>query len=154
MPPGNPQCRGIGGPSYRPAGRRRHRRIACTSGPSSRDRFLSISGTLPCVACAVPACAEHTIVPDAKWTHPIKFVDSKVVIMAEREGFEPSIEFPLYTLSKRAPSTTRPSLQFYETPLITRAQTALGVSPQNNMFFRFGLSIRKACSRDIIRTYR
>ena len=31
--------------------------------------------------------------------------------MAEREGFEPSIEFPLYTLSKRAPSTTRPSLQ-------------------------------------------
>ncbi len=32
-------------------------------------------------------------------------------IMAEREGFEPSIEFPLYTLSKRAPSTTRPSLR-------------------------------------------
>ncbi len=31
--------------------------------------------------------------------------------MAEREGFEPSIEFPLYTLSKRAPSTTRPSLR-------------------------------------------
>jgi hypothetical protein len=30
--------------------------------------------------------------------------------MAEREGFEPSIEFPLYTLSRRAPSTTRPSL--------------------------------------------
>ena len=30
--------------------------------------------------------------------------------LAEREGFEPSIEFPLYTLSKRAPSTTRPSL--------------------------------------------
>src|ERR1700730_16371305 len=32
--------------------------------------------------------------------------------VAEREGFEPSIEFPLYTLSKRAPSTTRPSLRF------------------------------------------
>ena len=30
--------------------------------------------------------------------------------MAEREGFEPSIQFPVYTLSKRAPSTTRPSL--------------------------------------------
>jgi hypothetical protein len=30
--------------------------------------------------------------------------------MAEREGFEPSVEFPLHTLSKRAPSTTRPSL--------------------------------------------
>jgi hypothetical protein len=33
------------------------------------------------------------------------------IAMAEREGFEPSIEFPLYTLSKRAPSTTRPSLR-------------------------------------------
>src|SRR5262249_47199206 len=31
--------------------------------------------------------------------------------MAERQGFEPWIEFPLYTLSKRAPSTTRPSLR-------------------------------------------
>src|ERR1700674_1958148 len=32
-------------------------------------------------------------------------------IVAEREGFEPSLEFPLNTLSKRAPSTTRPSLR-------------------------------------------
>src|SRR5690242_777643 len=31
--------------------------------------------------------------------------------MAEREGFEPSLEFPLNTLSKRAPSATRPSLR-------------------------------------------
>ena len=30
--------------------------------------------------------------------------------LAEREGFEPSVEFPLHTLSKRAPSTTRTSL--------------------------------------------
>ena len=30
--------------------------------------------------------------------------------MAERMGFEPMKEFPLYTLSKRAPSTTRPPL--------------------------------------------
>src|SRR5205807_1511924 len=30
--------------------------------------------------------------------------------MAEREGFEPPIRFPVYTLSKRAPSATRPSL--------------------------------------------
>ena len=33
--------------------------------------------------------------------------------MAEREGFEPSKRFPVYTLSKRAPSTTRPPLQTY-----------------------------------------
>ena len=31
--------------------------------------------------------------------------------LAERQGFEPWIEFPLYTLSKRAPSATRPSLR-------------------------------------------
>jgi hypothetical protein len=31
--------------------------------------------------------------------------------MAEGEGFEPSIRFPVYTLSRRAPSTTRPPLQ-------------------------------------------
>ena len=31
-------------------------------------------------------------------------------IMAERVGFEPTIESPLYTLSRRAPSTARPSL--------------------------------------------
>jgi hypothetical protein len=30
--------------------------------------------------------------------------------MAERVGFEPTIRFPVYTLSKRAPSATRPSL--------------------------------------------
>ena len=32
------------------------------------------------------------------------------VVMAEGEGFEPSIELPLYTRSRRAPSTTRPPL--------------------------------------------
>ena len=32
--------------------------------------------------------------------------------MAEREGFEPSRRLPAYTLSRRAPSTTRPPLHF------------------------------------------
>ena len=31
--------------------------------------------------------------------------------MAEREGFEPSKQLPVYTLSKRACSTTPPSLR-------------------------------------------
>ena len=31
-------------------------------------------------------------------------------ILAEREGFEPSVRLPLHTLSKRAPSTTRTPL--------------------------------------------
>jgi hypothetical protein len=39
-----------------------------------------------------------------------KFIDLK---LAEREGFEPSVEFPLHTLSKRAPSTTRTSLRVF-----------------------------------------
>lgn len=33
-------------------------------------------------------------------------------LIAETEGFEPSVEFPLHTLSKRAPSATRTSLRF------------------------------------------
>jgi hypothetical protein len=32
-------------------------------------------------------------------------------VVAERVGFEPTLEFPLNTLSKRAPSATRPSLR-------------------------------------------
>ena len=31
--------------------------------------------------------------------------------MADSEGFEPSRRFPAYTLSRRAPSTTRPSVR-------------------------------------------
>jgi hypothetical protein len=32
-------------------------------------------------------------------------------VLAERVGFEPTIRFPVYTLSKRAPSATRPPLR-------------------------------------------
>src|SRR6478736_274294 len=31
-------------------------------------------------------------------------------LLAEGAGFEPAIRFPVYTLSRRAPSTTRPPL--------------------------------------------
>ncbi len=37
--------------------------------------------------------------------------------VAEREGFEPSRRLPAYTLSRRAPSTTRPSLRIRGCPL-------------------------------------
>src|SRR5262252_5010440 len=37
--------------------------------------------------------------------------------MAERVGFEPTLEFPLNTLSKRAPSATRPSLRTRVRPI-------------------------------------
>ena len=36
--------------------------------------------------------------------------ENKIIDMAERKGFEPSRRLPAYTLSKRAPSTTRPPL--------------------------------------------
>ena len=39
-------------------------------------------------------------------------LEDETVKMAERVGFEPTVEFPLHTLSKRAPSTTRTSLRF------------------------------------------
>src|SRR5215217_7565620 len=42
--------------------------------------------------------------------------------MAERVGFEPTVEFPLHTLSKRAPSTTRTSLRL-ESSTCERSET-------------------------------
>lgn len=49
------------------------------------------------------------------------FIDYEIVsflkeiggLLAERQGFEPWIPFRVYTLSKRAPSTTRPSLRLW-----------------------------------------
>ena len=49
-----------------------------------------------------------------KTTMPFKALDGFVGDedgLADREGFEPSIEFPLYTRSRRAPSTTRPPVR-------------------------------------------
>jgi hypothetical protein len=43
--------------------------------------------------------------------------------MAEGEGFEPSIRFPAYTLSKRAPSATRPPLRKQTIPPLFGAGT-------------------------------
>ncbi len=40
-------------------------------------------------------------------------LDDDATGVAERVGFEPTVEFPLHTLSKRAPSTTRTSLRVF-----------------------------------------
>ena len=42
-------------------------------------------------------------------------------ILAERAGFEPALEFPLNTLSKRAPSATRPSLPVHLRPIVMKS---------------------------------
>ena len=49
--------------------------------------------------------------------------------MAEREGFEPSVEFPLHTLSKRAPSTARPSLRAGKLALDAGGRMAAEAAP-------------------------
>src|ERR1017187_10443159 len=51
--------------------------------------------------------------------------------MAERVGFEPTLEFPLNTLSKRAPSTTRPSL------LVSPVAAAACSRPKAQRFFGY-----------------
>ncbi len=50
--------------------------------------------------------------------------------MAEREGFEPSRRLPAYTLSRRAPSTTRPPLR----TLSLRKQNRIALSHICNIF--------------------
>ena len=62
--------------------------------------------------------------------------------MAEREGFEPPIEFPLYTLSRRAPSTTR-------TPLLLRAAKIL----HQNLVSENILSIQSCLTRNLFKAY-
>ena len=50
----------------------------------------------------------------AKTTSPFKVlaaISDDENEMAERQGFEPWRRFPAYTLSRRAPSTTRPPLR-------------------------------------------
>src|SRR6266481_987998 len=51
--------------------------------------------------------------------------------LAERVGFEPTLEFPLNTLSKRAPSATRPSLRRATSQLY--AKFVCCVSEQNEL---------------------
>ena len=65
---------------------------------SSRETTADLAGCLGRVSRGLPTM-----------THGVGKRERR---LAEREGFEPSVEFPLHTLSKRAPSTTRTSLRF------------------------------------------
>src|SRR5271167_2237159 len=60
--------------------------------------------------------------------------------LAEGVGFEPTIRFPVYTLSKRAPSATRPSLRARETRNITR-------HPQHTTRAKPSASTRWCCQK-------
>ena len=48
-------------------------------------------------------------------------------VLAEGAGFEPAIRFPAYTLSKRAPSATRPPLRKTAQPSEANARLQAGV---------------------------
>ncbi len=52
----------------------------------------------------------------------------KLVLNAEREGFEPSIPLRVYTLSRRAPSATR-------TPLCVNFESFLRIGVQRKKLF-------------------
>jgi hypothetical protein len=53
-------------------------------------------------------------------------IEGPARLLAERVGFEPTLEFPLNTLSKRAPSATRPSLRRYQEAARRRRRRASG----------------------------
>ena len=62
--------------------------------------------------------------------------------LAERAGFEPAIEFPLYTLSRRAPSATRTPLlckgcKNRDCPLVAEDFFSVGSGDGSYFFFRY-----------------
>ena len=69
---------------------------------SSAVMILRTPARAPGAACERPW---HPKVPASRSAR------GTAATMAEREGFEPSRRFPAYTLSRRAPSTTRPPLR-------------------------------------------
>ena len=74
--------------------------------------------------------------------------------LAERVGFEPTLEFPLNTLSKRAPSATRPSLRHnvgtghdFRPVLQVNVSDALIIQPYGaNICRAITTSVARACS--------
>ena len=55
--------------------------------------------------------------------------------MVERMGFEPMKELLLYTLSKHAPSTTQPSLQYFIVKLIINNRTILNKNIGTKIYY-------------------
>ncbi len=82
--------------------------VPACDGPVVRPDALHFRGLIDRYP-AVRHKANHTSKPHSLSTTDRNPMETKV--MAERVGFEPTLEFPLNTLSKRAPSATRPSLR-------------------------------------------
>ena len=61
-------------------------------------------------ACLAFVLVIHKSVDKLPLDHAVENVTATYHVETEREGFEPSIELPLYSISSAAPSTTRPPL--------------------------------------------
>ncbi len=96
------------------------------SGRCGRDALApSLALALRVAApCKTASCrfGEHRVLisrpsPDAKAEGPDFHRGLLLLNMAVREGFEPSIRFHVYTLSRRAPSATRTPHHIFVSPL-------------------------------------
>src|SRR5216683_3289161 len=73
----------------------------------------------------------------------IVLLDGTILSMAERVGFEPTVEFPRHSLSRRAPSTARTPLR--SCSLILRESRRRGNACQSLKLDRSGRNPRAPC---------
>src|SRR5438105_952606 len=69
--------------------------------------------------------------------------------MAEREGFEPPIPVKVYTLSRRAPSATRPSLRARLAPGILSVVPTVGPQCTASLLFSRHAAAVLDCSEQL-----
>src|SRR5579864_2193303 len=74
------------------------------------------------------SCWIHCLRPQRRRPMEVTPCSDRQRRMAEREGFEPPIPVKVYTLSRRAPSTTRPSLRKCALNILTAGKLGFGPS--------------------------
>jgi hypothetical protein len=75
----------------------------------------------------------------AKFEEVITMLEGLSFLMADREGFEPSLRFPVNTLSKRAPSAARPPVRKVRGTIASHPVTASAPSYPD----KFSMKIKK-----------
>jgi len=113
-----------------PARPRREHRPALVARPRPRPRSESApgwfgwTGKVSATSSAAYCGASRSMVTGSRWLRLmsrwcrasgppgiVERISALEAALAEGAGFEPAIRFPAYTLSRRAPSATRPPLQ-------------------------------------------
>jgi hypothetical protein len=99
-------------------------RSAVHSKRSTKLRFRDLHTALNGNSIFQPQRNESILIRSHPWYLPVCATPlgklNKTNKVAEREGFEPPIPVKVYTLSRRAPSATRPSLRARFAPVDTR----------------------------------